>query len=348
MNYRILLSLLIIPSLLSENKTIEVRKIINSDDFAQEKNSYCKNRSDPSILTWFEDFNGDSLSKENWQYSVSNGFNYNGQYISGWGNGELQYYTKPQRNTRFNEHHHIDDVSGENLILKEKIENEKIKNVTNNLFIEDGYLKIQPIYNKKKPYFGFNYTSARINTKSLKSFTYPSKITICFKVPKGIGFWPAFWLMPDKDVQWPQGGEIDIIEHRGRISNIASSTLHFGKTPTNKSTLVGEALIPRKVRFIDKFHSITLKWLEDEISFYLDNESEPYFRIDSNHPEFKKFSYPFNSTYYMIINVAVGGIYDDYWVDYDAFCKNRLCTNKENPDQQRFIVDWIEYELLGE
>jgi hypothetical protein len=91
-----------------------------------------------------------------------------------------------------------------------------------------------------------------------------------------------------------------------------------------------------------------LKWLEDEISFYLDNESEPYFRIDSNHPEFKKFSYPFNSTYYMIINVAVGGIYDDYWVDYDAFCKNRLCTNKENPDQQRFIVDWIEYELLGE
>ena len=50
----------------------------------------------------------------------------------------------------------------------------------------------------------------------------------------------------------------------------------------------------------------------------------------------------------MIINVAVGGIYDDYWVDYDAFCKNRLCTNKENPDQQRFIVDWIEYELLVE
>ena len=107
--------------------------------------------------------------------------------------------------------------------------------------------------------------------------------------------------MPDKDVQWPQGGEIDIIEHRGRISNIASSALHFGKTPTNKSTLVGAALIPRKVRFIDKFHTITLKWLEDEISFYLDNESEKstseLFKDPWNNPENEILSLKFRLKY---------------------------------------------------
>ena len=61
--------------------------------------------------------------------------------------------------------------------------------------------------------------------------------------------------MPNKDANWPQGGEIDIMENRGRISNVSSSALHFGFSPQNKGTLVGEALIPGKVRFQDKFHS---------------------------------------------------------------------------------------------
>ena len=50
--------------------------------------------------------------------------------------------------------------------------------------------------------------------------------------------------------------------------------------------------------------------------------------------------------YYMILNVAVGGKYDDYWVDFDAFCNDEECSNKEDPDSHRFIIDWIEYERL--
>ena len=242
------------------------------------------------------------------------------------GNGELQYYTKPRKS-------------------------ESNTNTSKNLFIENGYLKIQPIYRKDKSRISsgeaaYNFTSARINTKNLKSFSYPSKISICFKVPKGIGFWPAFWLMPSEDIRWPVGGEIDILENRGRISNISSSALHFGKQWNKKSTLVGEALIPRQVRFQDKFHSISLVWKENIIAFYLDNSPDPYFTINSEHPEFQKYKYPFNRDYYMILNVAVGGKYDDYWVDFDAFCSDQACSNKENPDSHRFIIDWIEYERL--
>ena len=48
----------------------------------------------------------------------------------------------------------------------------------------------------------------------------------------------------------------------------------------------------------------------------------------------------------MIINVAIGGKYDDYWIDKSAFCVDKVCSNKENPDDHRFLIDWIEYEKL--
>ena len=310
----------------SDNEDIVETNIVNLKEYSVDKSSYCKERAEPKNLIWSQNFDENYLSPDVWNYSTSNGFYDGKEFISGWGNGELQYYTKP-RNSAGN------------------------TNTSKNLFIENGYLKIQPIYRKDKSRISsgeaaYNFTSARINTKNLKSFSYPSKISICFKVPKGIGFWPAFWLMPSEDIRWPVGGEIDILENRGRISNISSSALHFGKQWNKKSTLVGEALIPRQVRFQDKFHSISLVWKENVIAFYLDNSSDPYFTINSDHPEFQKYKYPFNRDYYMILNVAVGGKYDDYWVDFDAFCSDRACSNKENPDSHRFIIDWIEYERL--
>ena len=310
----------------SDDEDIVETNIVNLKEYSVDKSSYCKERAEPKNLIWSQNFDENYLSPNVWNYSTSNGFYDGKEFISGWGNGELQDYTKPRKS-------------------------ESNTNTSKNLFIENGYLKIQPIYRKDKSRIisgeaAYNFTSARINTKNLKSFSYPSKISICFKVPKGIGFWPAFWLMPSEDIRWPVGGEIDILENRGRISNISSSALHFGKQWNKKSTLVGEALIPRQVRFQDKFHSISLVWKENVMAFYLDNSSVPYFTINSNHPEFQKYKYPFNRDYYMILNVAVGGKYDDYWVDFDAFCSDEECSNKEDPDSHRFIIDWIEYERL--
>ena len=102
--------------------------------------------------------------------------------------------------------------------------------------------------------------------------------------------------------------------------------LHFGKKYNDKSTLVGEVLIPSYANFQDTFHSVTLKWEEDNLSFYLDNNQIPYFQINKSHPEFEKYEYPFNRSFYMILNVAVGGKYDDYWVDFDAFCNDECKT----------------------
>ena len=85
-------------SLISDESDIVVRKIIDTEIYKKNFKSFCRPKPRNNESTWFEDFDNPQLSRTVWNYSISNGF-YDGRtYISGWGNGELQYYTKPKKN----------------------------------------------------------------------------------------------------------------------------------------------------------------------------------------------------------------------------------------------------------
>ena len=80
--------------------------------------------------------------------------------------------------------------------------------------------------------------SGRVNSKGKKSFKY-RKIEASIKLPKtNGGLWPAFWIMGDNDKEWPQCGEIDIME-MGEQSGMAAgisekqvnTAIHYGKYP---------------------------------------------------------------------------------------------------------------------
>ena len=116
-------SYLLSSNLLSQgNNEIVVTKKVNSPLFINQKNSYCNERTDPSLLTWTEDFQNSDLSKTDWTYAKGNSFMSKGNFVTGWGNNELQYYR----------------------VGKGKL------NTNDNLYIEDGKLKIQPIFHKNK------------------------------------------------------------------------------------------------------------------------------------------------------------------------------------------------------
>ena len=77
-------------------------------------------------------------------------------------------------------------------------------------------------------YYGpCQYTSARLLTKNRFEVAY-GRVEARIKVPSGAGLWPAFWMLgTDIDqVNWPQTGEIDIMEHVGRLPNQIFGTLH--------------------------------------------------------------------------------------------------------------------------
>ena len=72
--------------------------------------------------------------------------------------------------------------------------------------VSDGTLKIRAIKSGNRVY------SARVNTRKNWTNGY---FEARLKLPKGKGTWPAFWMMPSVWSGWPDGGEIDIMEHVG-------------------------------------------------------------------------------------------------------------------------------------
>jgi hypothetical protein len=325
----------------SKSIDVEVSSIDSSDIYSEDKPSYCKDPLNDSSDYWLENFDSDVLDTDTFTYQLGNGFNASdGSWVSGWGNSELQYYTGPGEGYAKNYNASL--------------------NSTENLFIEDGYLKIQPIFNDsdifQDPFcadgscsYEWPHTSARIITSSKKIFEKPSRITICFKVPDGTGHWPALWMLPQGFIEgtksWPTDGEIDLMEARGRVANEIGSTLHFGNS-LNRVMINKSETVPNSVNFQDKFHSVTFEWRENSIKMYLDTQESPFYDESSDSTEFNNNYYPFNEKFYLLLNVASGGDFDTFGVDTSMFCHDNECSNLEDPDRGRLVIDYIEYKSI--
>ena len=328
-------------NIISKSIDVEVSSINGSDIYSEDKASYCKDPINNSSSYWIENFDSNIFNEDIFTYQLGNGFNASdGSWVGGWGNNELQYYTGP----------------GTGYAKKYN----SATNTTENLFIENGYLKIQPIYNTSNvfqdPYcadgscsFEWPHTSARVITSSKKIFEKPSTITICFKVPDGTGHWPAIWMLPQGFIEgtktWPTDGEIDLMEARGRIANEIGSTLHFGNSLSRVMINKAET-VPNSVNFHDKFHSVTFEWQENSIKVYLDTQETPFYEESSDSTEFNSNYYPFNESFYLLLNVASGGDYDTFGVDTNMYCHDEECSNLADPDRGRLIIDYIEYKSI--
>ena len=162
-----------------------------------------------------------------------------------------------------------------------------------NVVLEDGVLKITA---QKEEFGGSQYTSARIITEDKFEFTY-GRVDVRAKLPTGGGTWPAIWLLGQDYATntWPACGEIDIMEHVGNEQDRIFSSLHY---PGNSG---GDAVTQsRMVEGVsDEFHVYSVIWSESIIQFLIDDD--PYHTF-ANNPDL-----PFNSDFFIILNVAMGG-----------------------------------------
>lgn len=187
---------------------------------------------------------------------------------SGWGNHELQFYTDNRRE---------------------------------NARVENGHLIIEA---RHEPWQGAAYTSARLVTKNKGDWTY-GRFEIRARIPTGLGTWPAIWMLPTTwdlgNGDWPDNGEIDIMEHVGYDPGIVHASTHSHDHYWRKGT---QRTATVKVPDIDtQFHVYALEWDPDQIRIYLDDHL--YFTSNRNGGDWKVW--PFYRPFYLILNVAVGG-----------------------------------------
>lgn len=167
---------------------------------------------------------------------------------------------------------------------------ETYTNSENNVFVQNGYLNIKAIKD------GNSYTSGRILTSGKKEFKY-GRIDIRAKLPNGKGIWPALWMLGSNisTVNWPACGEIDIMELLGHEPNKVYGTIHWDEGGHKSS---GSSYVLPSGDFSQNFHIYTLFWQEGSMTVYVDYQKVCQYTFSGN---------TFNSKFFFIMNVAVGG-----------------------------------------
>ena len=237
------------------------------------------------------DSQASDASTENYQLVWQDEFDYNGlpdptrwNYDTegnefGWGNNEAQHYTEAREA---------------------------------NATVENGVLKIIA---RKENFEGKKYTSARLT--SAADWKY-GKIEVNAKLPAGRGTWSAIWMMPGgwsfKDGNWPDIGEIDIMEHVGHDVGVIHASAHSKDYQWQKGTQKTAIInIPDAT---EKFHSYILEWTPEVMKAFVDDSL--YFEYENEGLGDAKW--PYDKPFYLIMNVAVGGEWGNiHGIDDEAF-----------------------------
>jgi len=248
-------------------------------------------RDAPWVLVWSDEFDGDRIDTAKWDFDLGNGFfDYKSNtWIAGWGNEELQYYTREPEN----------------------------------VFVKNGQLTIRAV---KESLHGCGYTSARMKTRKRDGTPLFTKLYGRFefraKVPWGKGLWPALWLLPqdDKYGGWAASGEIDVMEIVGEKPHQVLNSIHFGSVYPRRSLITHVHDLPGGSTVAD-WHVYAVEWDPGEIRFYVDGvhtTTQSFWwscskTVDgagieaTRKADINDWPAPFDQPFYIVMNVAVGG-----------------------------------------
>jgi beta-glucanase (GH16 family) len=182
-------------------------------------------------LVWSDEFNiPGEPDTSRWNYDLGDGC----PNVCGWGNNELEYYTKDSKNVR---------VENDRLIIEAH----------------------------KEPLNGKGFTSTRIVSKLKGDWLY-GRIEIKAKLPRGKGTWPAIWMLSTdwKYGGWPACGEIDIMEHVGHDPGVIHGTIHTESYNHLKQTQKeGKVIV---VDAQEEFHVYAIDWSKNKMEFFVDGK----------------------------------------------------------------------------
>ncbi len=273
-------------------------------------------------LVWQDEFDAPEIDRTKWDFDLGNGFyDYRvHQWVPGWGNEELQYYTGDPENVQ----------------------------------LRDSCVHIRAV---KAPLHGCGYTSARLKTKARDGRVLFSKlygrIEVRARVPWGKGLWPAIWMLPvdDKYGGWAASGEIDLMEIVGPEPHEVLNSLHFGSSYPRRSLITTTHRLPGDSTVAD-WHTYAVEWEPGEVRFFVDEVQTCTYRhwwscsrLDpaqggqgveaASEADLNPWPAPFDQPFYLLMNVAVGGNFPGH-------------PNPETRFPAELVVDYVRvYDKAG-
>ncbi len=191
----------------------------------------CKSEEEEKQLVWSDEFSNEGRpDSTKWNYDLGDGC----PNVCGWGNNELEYYTKDSKNVR----------------------------VENDMLIIEAH---------KDSLGGKAFTSTRLVSKFKGDWLY-GRIEVKAKLPGGKGTWPAIWMLSTdwKYGGWPASGEIDIMEHVGHDPGVVHGTIHTESYNHIKQTQKEGKITITDAQ--DSFHVYAIDWSESKMDFYVDEK----------------------------------------------------------------------------
>jgi beta-glucanase (GH16 family) len=100
---------------------------------------------------------------------------------------------------------------------------------------------------------------------------------------------------------WPASGEIDIMEHVGYLPDSLYGSLHTKLFNHIQGTQVTAGIASKTLN--TDFHNYGIEWDAEKIDFYYDDYK--YLTFNNKHQGSE--AWPFDRSFYLILNIAVGG-----------------------------------------
>lgn len=275
------------------------------------------------VLVFEDDFNNDNLDLTKWKY---------GPRIR-YCNNEQQYYTKGS------------NIEINNSILKLKA-NKEIRYAKAVDYFSDNQILFCKDKNMGLNKRFFYYTSANIESK--EKFSY-GKYEARIKIPKGKGFWPAFWLYSEDPIY----NEIDIFEFwneykfyffysPSKSARTIHMTTHYEYFKDKNKLQCSQSY--KGIDFSQDFHIYTLIWEKDKIEWYVDGillrrDYKYYYKkflkykpsdciIKTNKEYLLNMVYP-EDPMYIILNLAILG--------------GKEAPNNSTIFPNQMEIDWVRY-----
>lgn len=135
------------------------------------------------------------------------------------------------------------------------------------------------------------------------------------------GAWPAIWLL-GSGVRWPEGGEIDIMEHLN-FEDVVYQTVHTPYTLEAKKEKPDDHSRTAPISKVD-FNTYGIEWDAGQIVFLVNGRKTFTYRRDGGKGPLQ---WPFTRPMYVILSMQIGG----KWV------------GKENPAHYpaHMEIDWV-------